>query len=178
LVEALFVGVAATALTEGVKFLYQQAGEVLSSWRQRRRNPDAPPPRVVEAPDAVTVPDPRPLPEPVNEEMLETLQELKDLAEAIKDGAVDPGSPEARLTVASLRDLLEVALRSPITFEGEAPRTVDVTNVEVTVDRVRGRVTGLRADLAKLQGGASFRDVTVRAGDVEAEGDVAGVDLS
>ena len=30
-------GVATTALVEGVKFLYQQAGEVLSAWRARRR---------------------------------------------------------------------------------------------------------------------------------------------
>ena len=75
----LLTGVESAALVEGVKFLYQQAAEVLSAWRARRRDHQAPPPIVVEPPGAVRVECPRPLPDPASPEMADTLQELKDL---------------------------------------------------------------------------------------------------
>jgi hypothetical protein len=50
IVEAILVGVAASALSEGVKFLYAQAGEFLSAWRARRREPEAPAPVALEPP--------------------------------------------------------------------------------------------------------------------------------
>jgi len=107
--------VATAALGEGVKFLYQQAAEVLSAWRARRRDRQAPPPNVVEPPGAVRVERPRPLPDPASPEMADTLQELKDLVEPIKDGEVDLEAIAARQAVARLRELLEVIAASPIT---------------------------------------------------------------
>ena len=74
--------------------------------------------------------------------------------------------------------LLEVIVRSPITFVGEPPRTVAVSDVDVVVQRVAGQVVGVRADLAKLQGPASIRTVRVHAGDVDTGGAVTGVDLT
>ena len=150
-------GVATAALVEGVKFLYQQAAEVLSAWRARRRDRQAPPPNVVEPPGAVHVERLRPLPDPTSPEMADTLQELKDLVEPIKDGEVDPETIAARQAVARLRELLEVIVGSPITFAGEPPRTVAVSDVDVVVQRVAGQVVGVRADLAKLQGPAFIR---------------------
>ena len=171
-------GVATAALVEGVKFLYQQAAEVLSGWRARRRDRQAPPPTVVEPPVAVRVGSLRPLPDPASPEMADILQELKDLVEPIKDGEVDPEAIAARQAVARLRELLEVIVGSPITFAGEPPRTVDVSDVDVVVHRVAGQVTGVRADLAKLQGLATISKVEVHGGDVDSGGAVTGVDLT
>ena len=110
--------------------------------------------------------------------MADTLQELKDLVEPIKDGEVDPEAIAARQAVARLRELLEVVVGSPITFAGEPPRTTAVSDVDVMVERVAGEVVGVRADLAKLRGPASIDTVRVRAGDVDSGGAVTGVDLT
>jgi hypothetical protein len=171
-------GVATAALIEGVKFLYQQAAEVLSAWRQRRRDRNAPPPNAVEPPTAVHVERLEPLPDPTSPDMADTLQELKDLVEPIKDGTVDPEAIEARQAVAKLRELLEVIVRSPITFAGEATRSVDVSDIDVVVQRVNGQVRGVRTDLGKLQGSASIHKVRVQTGDVDSGGEVTGVDLT
>ena len=171
-------GVENTALVEGVKFLYQQAAEVLSAWRARRRDREAPPPKVIEPPAAVRIERPQPLPDPTSPEMAETLQELKDVVEPIKDGEVDPEAIAAREAVARLRELLEVIVASPITFAGEPPRVVDVSDVEVVVQRVTGQVRGVYADLVKLPGPASIRAVRVHGGDVDSGGEVTGVDLT
>jgi len=171
-------GVEAAALTEGVKFLYQQAAEILSAWRARRRDRQAPPPKAVEPPGAIRVERPRPLPDPASPEMADTLQELKDLVEPIKDGELDPEAIAARQAVARLRELLEVVVGSPITFAGEPTRTVDVSGVDVVVQTVAGQVVGVHANLAKLQGSASIVSVRVRGGDVESGGAVTGVDLT
>jgi hypothetical protein len=110
--------------------------------------------------------------------MAGTLQELKDLVEPIKDGEVDPEAIAARQAVASLRELLEVIVASPITFAGEPPRTVDVSDIDVVVQQVTGQVRGVHADLAELQGPATIRTVRVHGGDVASGGEVTGVDLT
>ena len=171
-------GVESAALVEGVKFLYQQAAEVLNAWRARRRDRQAPPPNVVELPGAVRVERPRPRPDPASPEMADTLQELKDLVEPIKNGEVDPEAVAARQAVARLRELLEVIVASPITFTGEPSRTVDVSDINVVVQRVTGQVRGVRADLAKLEGPTTIRTVRVQGGDVDSGGEVTGVDLT
>jgi hypothetical protein len=171
-------GVENAALVEGIKFLYQQAAEVLNAWRARRGDRQAPPPSVVEPPGAVLVGHLRPLPDPASPDMADTLQELKDLVEPVKDGVVGPEAIAAREAVARLRELLEVIVASPITFAGEPPRTVDVSDIGVVVQRVTGQVRGVHADLAKVQGPAAIRAVRVRGGDVDSGGEVTGVDLT
>jgi hypothetical protein len=171
-------GVENAAFVEGVKFLYQQAAEVLSAWRARRRDRQAPPPNVVEPPGAVRVGRMQPLPDPASLEMADTLQELKDLVEPVKDGEVDLQAIAARRAVARLRELLEVIVASPITFAGESLRTVDVSDIDVVVERVTGHVRGVHADLVKLQGPATIRAVRVNGGDVGSGGRVTGVDLA
>jgi hypothetical protein len=133
---------------------------------------------VVEPPGAIRVEHPQPLPDPASPEMADTLQELKDLVEPVKDGEVDPEAIAARQAVARLRELLEVIMGSPITFAGEPPRTLAVSDVDVVVQRVAGQVVGVRADLAKLQGSASIDTVRVHGGDVDSGGAVTGVDLT
>lgn len=175
--EPILATLATTAVVEGVKFLYKEAGEVLSAWRKRRQDQNAAPPKVLEPPAEVTVGNASPLADPEGQSMVDTLQELKDLAEQVKDGQLPPDSQEARAIVADLRELLEAILRAPITFAGESPRTLRIADVKTTVEQVSGRVAGVRANLDKLQGATEIRDVDVKAGDVQSGGDVTGVDL-
>lgn len=167
---------AAAALTEGVKFLYQQANELLSAWRSRRHNKDAPPPRALDAPGGVTVTRPRPLADPPGEETEQLLEQLTALAEPIQGGKIDPASPAARATIEQLRDMVEAALQAPVRLPGEPPRPLKISDIHVVAERVTGRVAGLRADLAKLPGGSEISDVGVEASDVQS--DVTGVDLT
>jgi len=55
---------------------------------------------------------------------------------------------------------------------------VDVSDIDVVVQRVTGQVRGVHADLAKLQGLATIRTVRVHGGDVDSGGEVTGVDLT
>jgi hypothetical protein len=169
--EPILMGVAVTALTQGVTFLYEQAGEFLTSWRARRRDGTAPSPQALPPPADVVVGTSDPLPDPPDEATRELLQELKDNVELIKDGKVDADDPAAREAIADLRDVLEVLLRGTITLAGEAPRTT-VADVEVVTKRVEGRVTGVRARLAER-----IERVRVETDDVASGGEVFGVDL-
>ena len=176
--EPILATLATTAVVEGIRFLYKEAGEVLSAWRSRRQDENSPPPKIVETPKILTVGNAQPLTKPVNQQMQDKLEELRELAEKVKDGEINPDSPEARTILANLRELLEAVLQAPITFAGESPRTVHISDIDVTVQNVSGKVAGLRASLAKLQGPTDIQDVTVKTGDVQKDGDVTGVDLA
>jgi hypothetical protein len=167
---------AAAALTEGVKFLYQQASEFLSAWRARRHNKDAPPPRALDAPAGITVTRPRPLADPPDEATEKLLEQLKALAEPIQSGKIDPASSAARATIEQLRDMVEAALQAPVQLRGEPPRPLKISDIHVVANRVAGRVAGLRANLAKLPGGSEISGVDVKASD--AQSDVTGVELT
>lgn len=171
----LLAGVAATALAEGVKFLYQQAGELLRSWRERRRDAAPPPPRVLSAPAALTIGDAQPIEAAPDQKTEDALLDLQDLVEPIKNGDVEPDSEAAREAIASLRDLVQAALRTSITFVGEVSPPVEIEDVRVVAQRVSGRVTGVRA---RLSTGMQVRHVDVATGDVESGGEVTGVDAT
>jgi hypothetical protein len=100
------------------------------------------------------------------------LQEWKDLAEPIKDGAIDITDPAARQAIADLRAIVEAALQAPIRFAGEPVRPSSISDIKVVTKDVAGDVAGVRAKLADI------RRVTVRAGDVKKGGKVTGVDLT
>jgi hypothetical protein len=168
---------AVAAITEGVKFLYGQAGEFLSAWRRRRQDKDAPPPRALDAPSGVTVIRPRPLADPPSEQTVKLLKELQQLAEPIQSGKIDATAPAARATIQQLRDVIEAVLQTPVRLAGEPPRPLKVSDINVVTQQVAGRVTGLRADLAKLPGGSEISGVHVQTDDMQAGGEVAGVDL-
>jgi hypothetical protein len=169
---------AVAAITEGVKFLYGQAGEFLSAWRRRRQDKAAPPPQALDAPDGVTVTRPRPLADPPSEQTVQLLEELQQLVEPIQSGRIDATAPAARAAIGQLRDIIEAVLQTPVRLAGEPPRPLKVSDINVVTQQVAGRVTGLRADLAKLPGGSEIYGVHVQAGDVQAGGEVTGVDLT
>lgn len=167
---------AGAALTQGVQFLFEQASELLSAWRARRHDKNAPPPRALDAPEGVIVTGPRPLADQPSEETAKLLEQLLALAQPIQSGKIDPASPAARATIEHLRDVVEAALQVPVQLPGEQPRPLKISDIHVVTERVKGRVAGLRADLSKLPGGSEISGVAVETGDVE--GDVTGVHLT
>ncbi|MCK5292756.1 MAG: hypothetical protein KAR39_12170 [Thermoplasmata archaeon] len=174
--DPVLTGIATGVIVKGAKFLYGQAKNFLSAWRERRRNPDAPLADVLEPPKEVTLGDARPLSEPIDEAMVVAIEGLKKLVKRVTDEKVDSDSPEARAAVADLRELLEIALRSPITFAGEAPRSLDVSDIDVRVKKVAGRVAIVRSNLEKLEN-IKVKRIRIDADDVEESGDLTVVDL-
>jgi len=172
--EVMLIGVATVALEEGVKFLYEQAGKVLDAWRARRRDPAAPPPVIVPPPAQVTVDPPQPSTAAPDPDTVLALEDLRADAEAIVNGQLSADYPAARATIAALREILEAALGTSITFDGEVSRPVRVSDVNVVVNDVRGRLAGVR--LAAGQG-ADVTKVNIQAHDVEAGGDLVGVEI-
>jgi hypothetical protein len=178
--------IGAVALTEGIKFLYGQAGDVLRRWRERKRAA-ADPVSAESAPIesvALHVPaafEARPsqaqaaihfdVVQQLEQELREARTLLADYAEGIEP--VDAG--DARLLEATdlLRQLLEAVYRQPLTFRGERHRpTGPFVEGAVDVDEVRGRVAAVRARvIAKGSVAGSVKAIRVEAG-----GQVAGVE--
>jgi CHAT domain-containing protein len=172
--EVMLANVATVVLEQGVKFLYDQAGKVLDAWRAGRRDPAAPPPVLIPTPADVTVGPTQPGSATPDADAILTLEDLRTDAERITSGHLDVGEPAARATIAALRDVVEAALGTSITFAGEATRPVRVSDVNIVVNDVRGRLAGVR--LAAGQG-ADVTQVRIQAHDVEAGGDVVGVEI-
>lgn len=152
-------GLGATALTEGVKFLYQQASDLL----QRRRAKKG------DLPDVVA--EPRVLPEADPERVAacenELTQLVGELAKRLPEhGSVSAGDRSVLLVAEALRQVLGAVYGTSIVFSGEAASVHAVVNV----DEVAGVVAGVQA---KLDDGGTFRsEVTI--GRVEPGGEVYG----
>ena len=172
--------VGAVVLTEGIKFLYQQAGEVLKRWRERKEagKSATTEPAEVELPsDAFEGQLEQPQ---VNLAAVERLeQDLRDLRAAVADYAqgidnVDPRNQQLLQATDGLRHAMEAVYGQRITFLGE-PRTASGPSVtgEANVDDVLGYVAGLRA--SKIVGGNVTGRVTAKI--VRPGGQVIGVDV-
>jgi hypothetical protein len=172
--EVMLIGVAKVVLEEGAKFLYDQAGKVVDAWRARRKDPAAPPPVLVPAPAQVTVGAVQPGTATPDADAILTLEDLRADAERIANGQLSADDPGARETIAALRDVVEAALGASITFAGEAARPIRVSDVNIVVNDVRGRLAGVR--LAAGQS-ADVTKVRIQAHDVPAGGDLVGVDI-
>ena len=159
--------VGAVVLTEGIKFLYGQAGEALKRWRERKaagKNADVEPVEVELPSDAFAGQLERPQLHLDAVERLE--QELRDLRAAVADYAqgideVDPGNAELLGTADALRQAMEAVYGQRITFAGE-PRPPSGPGVagEANVDDVLGYVAGLRA--RRIIGGSVTGRVTAK----------------
>lgn len=177
--EVLAVTLGTTVLVEGVTFLYAQAGEVLSAWREQRKDPQAPPPKILPPPAQVTVgpqQPPQPVADPTDRSMEDAIAELREIIEPVQAGNADPTSEAARKAAGTLRAYLEQILGASITLTGEQPRTLTIRDINVVARDTQGSVRGLRADLDKLRG-----DTTIERVSVDATGtkqDVTGVDLT
>jgi hypothetical protein len=169
----------ASALTEGIKFLYGQAAELLKRRRERSaansdeeaRRPDAPP---LEGALEPLRPDPA---------MLQQLEpDLRELRRLIADYAdeIEPADPNDRVLlerVDALRRMLEAIYGQRITFRGEN-RAGSGPMVEGAIDV--GVVAGYAA--AVRVKAATDVSTTIRgkatAEEVGATGEIIGVDIN
>jgi len=172
----------AVAATEGIKFLYGQASEVLKRWRERKAGDEA----AAATPIAVNpvasekllagkLEEPR-----VDFDALERLHEgIRDAAKELSDyagGLEDPDPDDEQLarTLDTLRRALEVVYRQRITFKGEdRPPSGPAVIAGAQVDEVEGRLTNLRA--RRIAGGNV--DARLEVKKIEKSGEVTNLDV-
>jgi hypothetical protein len=142
--------VGTVVLTEGIKFLYGQAGELLKRWRERS---DAAQTGTVEAIESPLIASPEifegalsPLKADVNRirELESGLRKLRnDLADYAQGiDTIDPSNSALISTTDALRQQLEGIYGQRITFKGERERPPSGTPLVVGEAEVR-RLTGL-----------------------------------
>ena len=163
----------AAALTEGIKFLYGQAGELL---RRRRDRPDDANPGDAEQVPGVLL-EPGSLPQPDLDEVERLQAELRVLRADLHEyasgvDAVDPADRTLLLRVDALRQVLEVIYGTALVFEGEQAAAGEVRG-RVAAGDVAGYVAAVRAD--RLPGGLISGEVDVDR--VQHGGEVVGVDI-
>lgn len=168
----------ALAVTEGIKFLYGQAAEVLKRWRARKagREEDAQAPIPVLDEDLL---EGKLTPPKVDFDALERLHEdVKSLARVLSNYASeldepDPSDEELATTADSLRRALEVVYGQRITFKGEQREpSGPVVIGRADVDKVVGDVAGVRAGLVKsgrVEGTLKAKEVTGKGAGVEVD---------
>jgi hypothetical protein len=172
--EPITITLGAVALTEGVKFLYGQAGELLKRWRERR---DA----VKTTPSKVSEPAVIELPADIFEGQLSAPQihydkltkvepRLKELVGKIAPYQIDPESIDVKdenllKIIDGLRRTLEVIYQQRLTFKGETDRPPSGPFIEgeVDVEHALGDVAGVRID--KLTEGTARGKATVKTAD-------------
>jgi len=163
------------AATEGIKFLYGQAAEVIKAWRTRREDREQP----LEVPIVDTsVLDAQPTGTTVNPAvltqahttMLELWQQLAPYAQDLQN--VEATDGELARAAGELRALLEAAYGQRFTFRGERR---EPTGTRVAVEQVLGTVAGLAVGVEGDIGPAATVVVRQDANEVTAEGTVIGV---
>jgi hypothetical protein len=180
-VSLTLAGVGALALSEGVKFLYSAAGDLLKRWLDHKQKPDAEPqlqvevrlpeafsgqlhPATVDA-DALTR----------NEAALtDACQRLSLYAAGVKP--IEPSDPELLKKTDELRAVLERILNQTITLKGEGrpPSGSPVVRGTVTAQTVSGELGGVhgenvlsglveaKVDVGSVQSGAEVYGVKVK----------------
>lgn len=165
------------ALTEGVKFLYGQAGELIKHWREHRDTASKEGAETLATASAqVTLPTDvfeGNLTSPqihhdaltkLAEPMIDIKAALSSYAEGDKD--VDPANQELLAKVNALRDILEAVYQQRLTFKGEArPASGPIVGGHIDVDTVKQGVVG--GVVAKTVSGSASLHGTANAKLVE-----------
>jgi len=149
--------VSSLALTEGVKFFYAQAGELLKWWRDRR-DANAKAQQSTKSPTALPVTPPAVIAggsftAKINPTAIDRFEEdlrglRKDLSEYAAGGVevVDVHNINLVEQVDALRRILETAYGHPLTFVGETrTESGPALDSEINIQRVAGYVAGIRA---------------------------------
>lgn len=167
----------ASALTEGIKFLYGQAAELLKRGRERSEEAAEEAPAQHDTPPLEGQLEPLHLYPEVLEELKPQLRELRGLLHDYVDEIeeVDPANPDLLKTADALRQALEAIYGQRITFRGEK-RSVSGPMVKGTIDVrvVAGSAAAIRA--RAVTGSSSLRG-EVHADEVKAGGEIRGVDI-
>ncbi len=184
-VELPLAAVTVAVLTEGVRFLYEQAGALLARRRERAAEEGAEVGAAEEraaeesSPTPPVVAEPRELPAADPALVERFAAELRGLRADLHEYAsgVDPVTTTDRELlgrVDALRRVLEAIHGTPLLFTGEqgAPQAPTVVRGRVDTDEVAGYVAAVRAErpTGTIEG-------HVRARRVEQGGEAVGVDL-
>jgi hypothetical protein len=169
----------ALVATEGIKFLHDQATEVLKRRRERKAGKEA------EAAEPIAVPADAPLngtlePPQVDfdaaDRLLDEIKALRSALGEYADGLADPepGDQELAATANGLRHALEVVYGQRITFRGEDREPSGPAVIgKVEADNVAGEVAGVRARLVR----SGRVEATVKVKEVREGGKVIGGDF-
>jgi hypothetical protein len=179
-VTITLAAVGMAAITEGIKFLYGQASELLK-WRHEKRKAaegaqtaSSPHPTLVTRPDVF---EPVPAQPCVDEVELERLAkpmgELCDGLSGVVAGRteVDTGNAALLSRVDALRKALEFVTGQPLTFRGETRPEGPVVRGRVTADEVLGEVAGVAA--GTITAGTTIGEITAKK--VDEKGSAVGV---
>lgn len=158
----------ALVATEGIKFIYDQATEVLKRRRERKAGreaeAEAPIPVPADAPLEGTLEPPRvdfDAAERLHDEIKALRSALGDYAEGLDDP--EPGDQELAAAANGLRQALEVVYGQRITFRGEDREPSGPTVIgRAEAETVAGDVAGVRARLirsGRIQGTAVVKEV-------------------
>ncbi|CAM5448193.1 hypothetical protein GCM10010329_34720 [Streptomyces spiroverticillatus] len=167
--------------TEGIKFLYGQASELLTAWRARGAAAAAVEPPASGSIDVPIAPsdalDGVPAGASADAAVLDrehrTLVRLTGALSPYAQGLaeIDPNDEELALLAGELRSLIEAVYGQRFTFRGETrERTGSQVSVTQVLGEVGGSVTGAEAEVAH---GARL-DVDQRATEVKPDGTVTG----
>ncbi len=169
------------ALTEGIKFLYNQADAILKRRAESKRAAAGQPTATAREQPVETPPvvvgrlRPIEIDEAAADELAGELKALRHRLEDIAEGYETPrdGDPSVMAAVAALRDAIEDVIGQRITFRGEdRPATGSPTVTgRVTAKQIRGRAAGV--DAGTVDSGTVTGTVDVDVVDTGA--DVAGV---
>jgi hypothetical protein len=155
-VTITFAAVGIAAITEGIKFLYGQASELLKWRREKRKTAESaqaapsPQPPLMPRPDVF---EPGPAQPSVDEgslgRLVQPLDELCDKLSGVVAGRteVDTGDAALLTRVDALRKALEIVTGQRLTFRGETRPDAQgpVIRGEVHVNRVLGYAAGVAA---------------------------------
>lgn len=143
------------ALTEGIKFLYSQAGEVLKSWREHRKAASEAGKKTI--PITVTPPpifEGKLVPleihldtlEPLEDHLLKLRASLANYADELEP--VDPSDQQLLEEIDALRQVMEAIYQQRLTFKGEQrAASGPVVEGAIDVESVAGTAVGVEAKI-------------------------------
>ena len=179
MIEPISLGaVGVFALTEGIKFLYTEAGELLKhrreskdSARQESSEPELRPPAdIIEGTVEPTRPNAERL-ERLADELRERRRSLTDYADDVE--AVDPSDVALLKEVDELRRLIEVIYGQRITFKGEH-REPSGPLVENDVRAMEAKIRDSEVGVVEISGATGSVTQTTDVTGAEIEGSTVG----
>ncbi|MCX4429665.1 hypothetical protein [Streptomyces mirabilis] len=175
------VGVGAIVLAEGIRFCYDQAGELLAGWRERR---DA---RRAAETEAVTVTTPAALggetfqadvDPALVDQIAEPLARVRGRLANVADGTLAANLSDQQLLsdFCTARELLELAYGVRLTLTGEpAPATgTPVVHSRMQIEHITGRAHATAAHFDEINGPAMV-DTSTTVGIVDGDSRLEGL---
>jgi hypothetical protein len=168
------------AITEGIKFLYDQASELLKWRREKRKAAEgtqttpSPQPTLMPRPEIFEPATAQPsVDEGTLERIAEPMGELCDGLSGIVAGRIEVDTNDAALVsrVDALRKALELVTGQPLTFRGETRPEGPTVRGRVNADAVLGEVVGVAA--GTIAAGTTVGEVTAKT--VHEKGSAVGV---